>query len=44
MRYLSIIRKKMLTEQNETDTCPLTVSKHVHVIDPMITLYGDFYG
>jgi len=42
MRYLSLIRKKLLTEQIETDTCPLTDSKHVHLIDPMITLYGDF--
>ena len=33
MRYLSVIRKKSLTERNETDTCPLTDSKRVHVID-----------
>jgi len=44
MRYLSVIRQKSLTERNKTDTCPLTDSKHVHVIDPTITLFGDFYG
>jgi len=33
MRYLSVIRQKSLTERKETDTCPLTDSKRVHVID-----------
>ena len=42
MRYLSVIRQKSLTERNETDTCPLTDSKRVHVIDPTISLLSDF--
>jgi len=42
MRYLSVIRQKLLTERNETDTCPLTDSKRVHVIDPTISLLTEF--
>jgi len=42
MRYLSVIRKKSPTERNKTDTCPLTDSKRVHVIDPTISLLSDF--
>jgi len=42
MRYLSVIRQKSLTERNETDTCPLTDSKRVHVIDLKISLLSDF--
>jgi len=42
MRNLSVIRQKSLTKQNETDTCPLTDSKLVHVIDPTISLLSDF--
>jgi len=42
MRHLSVIRKKSLTERNETDTFPITDSKRVHVIDPTISLLGDF--
>ena len=42
MRNLSVIRQKSLTKQNETDTCPLTDSKHAHVIDPTISLLSDF--
>jgi len=42
MRYLSAIRNKSLTERNETDLCPLTDSKRVHVIDPTISLLSDF--
>jgi len=38
MRYLSVISQKSLTERNETDTCLLTDSKRVHVIDPTISL------
>ena len=43
MRYLSVIRKKSPTERNKTDTCPLTDSKRVHVIDPTISLVSDFF-
>jgi len=43
MRYLSVIRKKSLTERNETDTCPLTDSKRVHVIDQAISLFSDVF-
>jgi len=43
MRYLSVIRQKSLTERNETDTCPLTDSKRVHVIDQTISLLSDFF-
>jgi len=42
MRYLSVIRQKSLTERNETDTCPLTDSRRVHVIDPTISFLSDF--
>jgi len=42
MRYLSVIRQKSPTERNETDTCALTDSKRVHVIDPTISLLSDF--
>ena len=42
MRYLSVIRQKSLTERYETDTCPLTDSKRVHVIDPTIFLLSNF--
>jgi len=42
MRLPSVIRQKSLTVRNETDTCPLTDSKHAHVIDPMISLLSDF--
>ena len=42
MSYLSVIRQKSLTERNETDTCPLTDSKRVHVIDRTISLLSDF--
>ena len=42
MLYLSVIRQKSLTKRNETDTCPLTNSKRVHVIDPTISLLSDF--
>jgi len=38
MRYLSVIRKKSLTERNETDTCPLTYSKRVTVIEPGLSI------
>jgi len=43
MRYLSVIRQKSLTDRNEMDTCPLTDSKHVHVIDLTIYLLSDFF-
>jgi len=42
MRYLSVIRQKSLSERNETDACPLTDSKRLHVIDPRISLLSDF--
>ena len=42
MRLLAVIRQKSLTVQNETDTCPLTDSKHAHVTDPTISLLSDF--
>jgi len=31
MCLLSVIRQKSLSVRNETDTCPLTDSKHVHM-------------
>ena len=43
MRYLSVVRQKSPTERNETDTCPLTDSKRVHVIDPTMSLLSDFF-
>jgi len=42
MRYLSVIRQKLLTERNQMDTCPLTDSERVHVIDPTISLLSYF--
>ena len=42
MRNLSVIGQKSLTVRNETDTCPLTDSKRVHVIDPTISLLNEF--
>jgi len=42
MRYLSVIRKKSLTERNKTDTSPLMDSKRVHLIHPSISLLSDF--
>jgi len=42
MRNLSVIRQKSLTVRNETETCPLTDSKRVHVIDLTISLLSDF--
>jgi len=42
MRYLSVIRQISLTERNKINTCPLTDSKRVHVIDPTISLLSDF--
>jgi len=44
MRYLSIIRQKLLAEQIETHTCPLTDSKHIHVIDPTIFFVEWFFN
>ena len=40
---LPVHHQKSLTERNETDTCPLTDSKRVHVIDPTIYLLSDFF-
>jgi len=42
MQYLSVIRQKSLTERNKTDTCPLTDSKRVHVIDQTISLLSNY--
>jgi len=42
MHYLFVVHKKLLTAQNETDTCALTHRKRIHVIDQTISLLSHF--
>ena len=42
MRLLSIIRKKSLTVQNETDIIAFTHRKRSYVTDPTISLLSNF--
>jgi len=38
----TVVRKKLLTARNETDTLALTHRTRVHVIDPTISLMNGF--